>query len=114
MFPPVARGTRGVMGRETAFAVAASSQWTDDEDGVRLPAGDVHAWVQGQNQTVCGLPLRRAQLTRFPHVDWADALPESGGRADRVKRLCPRCRSVASGRGAERDSCRWRRVNPRP
>ncbi|SCK12902.1 hypothetical protein [Streptomyces sp. WMMB 322] len=100
------------MAGEKDFAVAASSEWTDDEDGVRLPAGEAHAWVPGQNQTVCGLPLRRAQLTRFPHVTWADALPESGGGADRVKRLCPRCRSAAAGRTAGRDS--WRRVNPRP
>jgi uncharacterized protein YhfF len=100
------------MARKKEFAVAASSQWFDDEDNTRLPAGEVHAWVPGENQTVCGLPLHRAQLTRFPHVSWADALPESGGRADRVKRLCPRCQSAA-GRGSTGRGT-WRRVNPRP
>lgn len=97
---------------QRTFAVAASSQWTDDEDGVRLPAGEAHAWVPGQNQTVCGLPLHRARLARFPHVSWADAQPESGGRADAVKRLCPRCRAAAGSGG--KDPGTWRRVNPRP
>ncbi|WP_181763970.1 hypothetical protein [Streptomyces albidus (ex Kaewkla and Franco 2022)] len=100
------------MAREKNFAVAASSQWTDEEDGVRLPAGEVHAWLPGQNQTVCGLPLHRAQLSRFPHVSWADALPESGGKADGVKRVCPRCQSVAGRGGSGRRS--WRRIDPRP
>ena len=71
--------------------VAASGTWTDPDDGVRLPAGDVHAWEPGTNQTVCGLPLSRARLGRFPHVPFAEVLPESGGAADRVGHLCPRC-----------------------
>ena len=25
-------------------AVAASGQWTDPDDGIRYPAGEVHAW----------------------------------------------------------------------
>lgn len=58
--------------------VAASGSWTDP-DGVRLPAGEVHAWVPGHNQTVCGLALSRSRLARFPHVLWEDVFPESGG-----------------------------------
>ncbi|MFJ2260331.1 hypothetical protein ACIOKD_18635 [Streptomyces sp. NPDC087844] len=79
----------------------------------RLPAGEVHAWEQGRNETVCGLSLSRSRLTRFPHVPWKDAIPESGGAADRVQRLCPRCASVAGRRGADAKPP-WRRVNPRP
>jgi hypothetical protein len=71
--------------------VAASGTWTDPDDGVRLPAGDVHAWEPGTNQTVCGLALSRTRLARFPHVPFVDVLPESGGAADRVGHLCPRC-----------------------
>ncbi|MEU6116895.1 hypothetical protein ABZ840_20455 [Streptomyces sp. NPDC047117] len=96
------------------YAVAASGQWTDEEDGRRrLPAGEVHAWEQGLNQTVCGLSLNRSQLARFPHVGWPDILPESGGAADRVQRVCPRCASVA-GRSGPAARPRWHRTNPRP
>ncbi|MDG9705485.1 hypothetical protein [Streptomyces sp. DH37] len=95
------------------YTVAASGQWTDEEDNVRLPAGEVHAWEQGMNQTVCGLSLSRSRLGRFPHVTWTDVIPESGGAADRVQRLCPRCASVAGRRGADARP-RWRRTNPRP
>ncbi|MGD9483080.1 hypothetical protein WDH52_07425 [Streptomyces sp. TRM70308] len=97
-----------------SYRVAASGQWFDEEDNVRLPAGEVHAWEPGLNQTVCGLALSRSQLLRFPHVAWADALPESGGAADRVRRLCPRCASAAGRRGGGRAQPRWRRTNPRP
>ncbi|MEU1117631.1 MULTISPECIES: hypothetical protein [unclassified Streptomyces] len=102
------------MVRSTRYAVAASGQWVDDEDGrSRLPAGEAHAWEPGRNETVCGLSLHRSQLTRFPHVPWTDVIPESGGAADRVQALCRRCASVAGRRG---DDARpsWRRVNPRP
>ena len=34
-------------------AVAASSEWTDP-DGFRSPAGSVHAWLRGTNQTRAG------------------------------------------------------------
>ncbi|MFI9023880.1 hypothetical protein [Streptomyces sp. NPDC053560] len=96
------------------YAVAASGQWTDEEDGRRrLPAGEVHAWEQGLNQTVCGLSLSRSQLARFPHVGWPDILPESGGAADRVQRVCPRCASVAGRSGLDARP-RWHRTNPRP
>ncbi|WP_369201046.1 hypothetical protein [Streptomyces sp. PU-14G] len=95
------------------YAVAASGQWVDDEDGRRLPGGEVHAWEQGLNQTVCGLSLSRSRLTRFAHVAWPDILPDSGGAADRVQRVCPRCASVAGRRGGEARP-RWHRTNPRP
>ncbi|MGP4002611.1 hypothetical protein [Streptomyces sp. 8N706] len=96
-----------------SYAVAASGQWVDEEDGVRRPAGEVHAWERGRNQTVCGLALSRSQLVRFPHVVWSDALPESGGAADRVQRVCRRCASVAGRRGTDARPA-WRRTDPRP
>lgn len=81
----------------TRAAVAASSEWTDDT-GVRQPAGDAHAWRPGQNQTVCGLPLHRAGLRRFPHVPFdfqaSDVLTES----DQLARICPRCLAATAGR----------------
>lgn len=102
------------MGRRKQYAVAASGQWTDEEDGRRrLPAGEVHAWQPGSNQTVCGLSLSRSRLTRFPHVRWPDTFPESGGAADRVRRVCPRCASVA-GRHGDDARPRWHRTRPRP
>ncbi|MGW7267010.1 hypothetical protein [Streptomyces sp. NPDC054842] len=94
------------------YAVAASGRWVDEE-GRRLPAGEVHAWEQGLNQTVCGLSLSRSQLGRFAHIAWTDTFPESGGAADRVKRLCPRCAAVAGRRGGLARTP-WQRVNPRP
>lgn len=90
--------------------VAATSSWRDP-DGFRSPAGEVHAWLVGTNQTLCGLSLHRSQLERFPHVDWADAQPATGRDADRVRVVCPRC-VAASGR--RRDERSWRRENPRP
>src|SRR4051812_25509391 len=56
------RGGEGPRRRNVAamgYAVAASSQWTD-ADGVRRPAGEVHAWTPGTNQTLCGLALSRS------------------------------------------------------
>ncbi|GGW09531.1 hypothetical protein GCM10018980_21850 [Streptomyces capoamus] len=100
--------------RGKQYAVAASGQWTDEEEGRRrLPAGEVHAWEPGRNETVCGLSLSRSQLVRFPHVGWPDTFPESGGAADRVQRVCRRCASVAGHRGGDARP-RWQRVRPRP
>jgi hypothetical protein len=90
--------------------VAASSQWVDP-DGVRMPAGEVHAWEPGTNQTLCGLALSRSQLRRFPHVTWADVQPNTGRNADEVGRVCPRC---AAATGRRRDSRPWSRTDPRP
>ena len=91
-------------------AVAASSEWRDP-DGFRSPAGSVHAWLQGTNQTLCGLQLSRTRLLRFPHIQWVDVQPATGRDADRVAEVCPRC---AAGMGARRDDKPWRRVDPRP
>lgn len=91
-------------------AVAASGRWIDP-DGYRSPAGTVHAWLRATNQTLCGLPLSKAQLLRFPHIQWVDVQPASGRDADQVQEVCPRC---AAGMGARRDDKPWKRVNPRP
>ncbi|MET8770108.1 hypothetical protein [Streptomyces sp. NPDC004658] len=102
------------MGRRKQYAVAASGQWTDEEEGRRrLAAGEVHAWEPGLNQTVCGLSLGRSRPTRFPHVGWPDIFPESGGAADRVRRVCRRCASVAGRRGTDARP-RRHRERPRP
>ena len=100
------------MARRRRYGVAASGLWTD-EDGRRLPAGEVHAWEQGLNQTVCGLPLHRTRLYRFSNVPWEDTFVETGGAADDIDRQCPRCASVAGRRAADLGP-RWRRTNPRP
>jgi hypothetical protein len=90
-------------------AVAATGTWLDPE-GVRRPAGEVHGWERGMNQTLCGLALSRSRLSRFPHVTWADVQPHTGGHADAVSVVCPRC---AAALGARRDSKPWSRINPR-
>lgn len=94
----------------TSAKAAARDSWTDDE-GVRRPAGEVHAWVPGQNQTVCGVPLARAGLVRFPHVAFADTDPLTGAHADAVRWVCPRC---AAAGGRPRGAPRWQRRDPRP
>jgi hypothetical protein len=100
--------------RTKRYAVAASGQWTDEEEGRRrLPSGEVHAWDLGRNETVGSLPLHRSRLVRFPHIGRPDTFPESGGAADRVRRQCPRCASVAGRRGPDARP-RWRRIDPRP
>jgi len=90
-------------------AVAASDEIIDDE-GIRRPAGDVHAWTVGTNQALCGLALSRSQLRRFPHVSWSEVYAVTGGHADGVQRVCPRC--AAAGGGLVQG--RWTRRNPRP
>ncbi|QFZ20166.1 hypothetical protein [Saccharothrix syringae] len=94
----------------TTPSVAASSQWLD-EDGVRQPSGDVHAWAPGTNQTLCGLALSRSRLARFSHVSWADAqwLEQTSGQG---LWLCPRCTAATTPR-AQRGR-RWTRDRPRP
>jgi hypothetical protein len=94
----------------SASGVAATGTWTDP-DGVRRPAGEVHAWRSGANETVCGLSLYRSRLARFPHVTWADVQPATGSHADEVSRVCPRC---AAGMGRRRDERPWVRTQPRP
>ena len=90
------------------YAVAASSVWVDP-DGIRRPAGEAHAWLPGSNQTLCGLPLHRSRLDRFPHVDWPDVRSESGRHADQVRRVCPRCEAAT---GRRRDGTPRRRGYP--
>lgn len=99
------------MGKRIASAAVAATDGWRDPDGFRAPAGEVHAWIPGRNQTVCGLSLHRSRLERFSHVDWRDAQPESGRDADRVTQVCPRC---AAAMGMRRDSVPWTRDNPRP
>ncbi|NEY30665.1 hypothetical protein GTU99_00345 [Streptomyces sp. PRKS01-65] len=101
------------MARTRRYEVAASGRWWDEEDGRWLPAGEVHAWERGMNQTVCGLALHRSQLSRFPAVPWPEILPETGGAADAVQRVCPRCAAAAGRRGTDARPA-WRRTNPRP
>jgi hypothetical protein len=92
-------------------SVAATGEWTDP-DGIRAPSGEVHAWLPGTNQTLCGLSLHRSQLLRFPHIDWLDAQPATGRDADEVGAVCHRC---AAGMGRRRrDDRGWSRTNPRP
>lgn len=96
------------MSRQLPAAVG-SSEWTDEE-GVRLPGGDVHAWQPGTNQTLCGVPLRRAGLSKFPHVLWGDVL-WFAGTAPRPVAVCRRCTAAAGGRSGKR---RRKRRGPRP
>ncbi|MEU4447661.1 hypothetical protein AB0K14_35835 [Actinosynnema sp. NPDC050801] len=91
--------------------VAASSQWVD-EDGIRQPSGDVHAWAPGTNQTLCGQALSRSRLGRFRHVPWTDAVWLSQ-TSERGLWLCPRCVAATTPR-AQRDGRTWTRVRPRP
>lgn len=91
-------------------AVAASDTWRDP-DGFRSPAGEVHAWLPGTNQTLCGLQLSRTGLQRLPHIDWADAQPATGRDADRVTTVCRRCNAAT---GHRHDEKRWKRNDPRP
>ena len=94
-------------------AVAASGEWRDEE-GVRRPAGEAHAWYPGANQTLCGLPLSRARLRRFRHVPWPDVFPESGGAAEEVRLVCRRCLAASGRRSARGWSRPWTRDSPRP
>lgn len=75
-------------------ASVAASDSGDDPDGGRLPRGEVHGWWHGQAETVCGLMVRRSDLATFPALSWADVQPASGGAADLVQQVCPRCRQA--------------------
>lgn len=91
-------------------AVAATDRWTDP-DGTRMPAGVVHAWLPGTNQTLCGLSTKKSRLGRFSHVAWPDVQPATGRHADKVVEVCRRCNAAT---GARRDQRTWTRTNPRP
>jgi hypothetical protein len=97
------------MARVRNAATAASSE-VIGTDGVRAPAGEVHAWLPGTNQTVCGLALSRTRLSRFPHVPFDFRATDTLTGDDVIGHICPRC--VASTAG--RDTGRWKRVSPRP
>jgi hypothetical protein len=90
--------------------VAATGSWVDP-DGFRTPAGEVHAWLPGTNQTLCGIPVKKAELYRFSHVEWSDVQPATGRDADRVTSVCRRC---AAATGRRRDERPWTRRDPRP
>lgn len=51
-------------------AAVAASGAGEDPDGGRLPAGEVHGWWLGQNETVCDLSVHRSRLVRFPALRW--------------------------------------------
>src|SRR3954463_13711757 len=116
------RGTGALMGVRNA-AVAAADQWVDPDDGIRYPAGEMHAWERGRNETVCGLSLSRSRLTRFPHAGWGDppprcrrvggrhAGPGPGGCGEGVQAVS---RRGGAARGPRRDERGWTRTNPRP
>jgi len=90
-------------------AVAASGSGLDP-DGGRLPAGEVHGWWHGHDETVCGLSLSRSGLVRFGGLLWPDVQPDSGGSADLVQAVCPRCTAALAPKGGTG----WRRTDPRP
>lgn len=105
-------GTVSGMRMSSSPAVAASGEEIGP-DGVREPGGEVHAWLPGQNQTVCGLPLSRTRLRRFPHVRFDYAGTDQLTEADPVGWICPRCLAATAGR--RRDEKRgWVRHAPRP
>ena len=91
-------------------AATAASSAARGPDGVRVPAGEVHAWLSGQNQTVCGLALSRTRLIRFPHVPFDFRASDVLTAEDEIGYLCPRCVAATT----RRDERGWRRVSPRP
>ncbi|MFF5073807.1 hypothetical protein ACFY2R_22060 [Micromonospora olivasterospora] len=94
-------------------AVAASSEETGP-DGVRQPGGEVHAWLPGQNQTLCGLPLSRTRLRRFPHVRFEHSSTDMLTEADPVGWICPRCLAATGGRRDRKQKRGWAPTSPRP
>ncbi|WP_249713774.1 hypothetical protein [Rhizomonospora bruguierae] len=94
-----------------SFAVAASSRATS-VGGTWVPAGAVHAWPPGQNQTLCGLPLASSGLRPFPHVRWEYQRSDRLGATDEVRHVCRRC-LAASLSHAEHGRA-WTRTAPRP
>lgn len=106
-----AGGTGTSMRMSSTPAVAASSE-VAGADGVRRPGGEVHAWLPGQNQTVCGLQLSRTRLRRFPHVPFDYASTDQLTEADSEGFICPRCLAATQGRRRQEKS--WVRQSPRP
>ena len=106
-----ARGTVPGMRMSSTPAVAASSE-DIGADGVRQPGGEVHAWLPGQNQTVCGLQLSRTRLRRFPHVRFDYASTDQLTESDPERFICPRCLAATQGRRRQEKS--WVRHSRRP
>ncbi len=95
------------MARVTTASVAASGEWIGP-DGIRQPGGEVHAWLPGHNQTLCGIPLARSELRRFAHVPFDFRATDTVTDADEVRWICARCLA------ATRDGPRRSRVFRRP
>ncbi|BDT99933.1 hypothetical protein IFM12276_29620 [Nocardia sputorum] len=70
----------------------------------REERGTNRTWRDG----LCGVPLSRARLARFPHVPWSEAL----WLADTSGHVIVTCRRCAAAGG--RESRRWTRSDPRP
>ncbi|MEU8388564.1 hypothetical protein [Micromonospora sp. NPDC048843] len=101
------------MGSSRLPAVAASGEEVG-RDGVRQPRGEVHAWLPGQNQTVCGLALSRTRLRRFPHVRFDYSGTDVLTVADAVGWICPRCLAATAGNRRGKEKHGWVRESPRP
>ena len=104
---------RAVSERARRTASVAASR-AGELAGERLPAGEVHGWWHGQNETVCGLALSKTGLVRFGALLWRDVQPASGGSADLVVAVCDRCSAALRPRGAHGDDPGWTRSSPRP
>jgi hypothetical protein len=90
------------------YATAASSVERDAQN-VSYPAGELHAWLPGQNSTVCGVQLSRGQLRGFAHVPWAE-FTAPGTEVGESVEVCRRCLAATAG-AAKR---RRRHIDPRP
>jgi hypothetical protein len=97
----------------TRVTVAASGE-RRDADGVRVPAGEAHAWFAGHNQTVCGLSLSRTRLRVFPHVPWDYRDTDVLNPSDDVRYVCPRCLAALRARPRRGRRRTWTRTSPRP
>lgn len=89
------------MSRMTAVA---SSGMRIDDDGAERPAGTVHAWMRGSNQTVCGLRVSDHRLETFADLSFVDVSESNGDEPD-TRWCCPKCLAA----GARRDDQRWTR-----
>jgi len=94
-------------------SIAASGE-ARDEDGIRIPAGDAHAWMPGHNETVCGASLFRSRLRVFPHVPWEYRDTDVLNPGDAVRHVCPRCLAALRGRPQRGRKRTWTRTSPRP
>jgi hypothetical protein len=100
------------MARVTGAATAASSE-VPGADGTRAPAGELHAWLPGTNQTLCGLALSRSRLIRFPHQRFDFRATDVTAAGEEIGYVCPHCVAATTPRD-QRDGRGWKRVAPRP